>query len=295
MKLKASGPRRFQFLKPSLFTNLHRSVCSSSSIPPPPTPPKPQTPLFLRPPTHSTTAPDLQKWHDWANTLASSVGSTFVDLDNDPDSTLLRRELKWLMDDAIEEPENVDNNGESVRLRVEIEELYMLWKQKVEERRPFQYVVGCEHWRDLVLCVEEGADLGMGSGAIAIAIGIARVLGSGGRVIATDLSPAAIGLAAFNVQRYGLQDVVELRQGSWFEPLKDVEGKLSGIVSNPPYIPSANMSRLQADVGRLEPRVALDGVINGMDDLLHLCKGAAFMLKPGGFFAFERSAEVQST
>ncbi|KAM1795834.1 hypothetical protein TB1_035238 [Malus domestica] len=220
--------------------------------------------------------------------------TTFVYLDNGPDSTLLRRELKWLVEDAIEEPENVDNNGGRVRLRVEIEGLYMLWKQRVEERRPFQYVVGCEHWRDLVLCVEEGglwADLGTGSGAIAI--GIARVLGSGGRVIATDLSPAAIGVAAFNVQRYGLQDVVELRQGSWFEPLKDVEGKLSGFVSNPPYIPSANISGLQADVGRHEPRVALDNGINGIVDLLHLCKGTAFMLKPGGFFAFETNGEEQ--
>ncbi|KAM1044818.1 hypothetical protein ACFX2I_035787 [Malus domestica] len=258
-----------------------------------------------------------------AHTLASSVGSTFVYLDNGPDSTLLRRELKWLVEDAIEEPQNVDNNGGRVRLRVEIEELYMLWKQRVEERRPFQYVVGCKHWRDLVLCVEEGvliprpetelivdlvggvvlgneglreglwADLGTGSGAIAI--GIARVLGSGGRVIATDLSPAAIGVAAFNVQRYGLLDVVELRQGSWFEPFKDVEGVFSGFVSNPPYIPSDNISGPQAEVGRHEPRVALDDGINGMDDLLHLCKAAAFMLKPGGFFAFKRSAEVQST
>ncbi|KAM2733497.1 hypothetical protein EV2_036915 [Malus domestica] len=234
--------------------------------------------------------------------------TTFVYLDNGPDSTLLRRELKWLVEDAIEEPENLDNNGGRVRLRVEIEGLYMLWKQRVEERRPFQYVVGCEHWRDLVLCVEEvvliprpetdlivdlglWADLGTGSGAIAI--GIARVLGSGGRVIATDLSPAAIGVAAFNVQRYGLQDVVELRQGSWFEPLKDVEGKVSGFVSNPPYIPSANISGLQADVGRHEPRVALDNGINGIVDLLHLCKGTAFMLKPGGFFAFETNGEEQ--
>ncbi|XP_009344308.2 release factor glutamine methyltransferase [Pyrus x bretschneideri] len=320
MKLSFS-PRLSPFLKPSLFTNLHRSVCSASSIPPPPTTPKPQTPLFLRPPTHSATTSDLQKWHDWANTLASSVGSTFVDLDNGPDSTVLRRELKWLMEDAIEETKNVDNNDGSVRLRVEIEELYMLWKQRVEERRPFQYVVGCEHWRDLVLCVEEGvliprpetelivdlvggvvlgneglreglwADLGTGSGAIAI--GIARVLGSGGRVIATDLSPTAIGVAALNVQRYGLQDIVELRQGSWFGPLKDVEGKLSGFVSNPPYIPSDNIAGLQAEVGRHEPRVALDGGVNGMDDLLHLCKGAAFMLKPGGFFAFETNGEEQ--
>lgn len=46
-------------------------------------------------------------------------------------------------------------------------------------------------------------DLGTGSGAIAI--GIARVLGTGGRVIATDLNPVAASVAAFNVQRYGLQ------------------------------------------------------------------------------------------
>lgn len=82
---------------------------------------------------------------------------------------------------------------------------------------------------------------------------------------------------------------MELRHGSWFDPLKDVEGKLAGFVSNPPYIPSDNISGLQAEVGRHEPRVALDGGVNGMDDLLHLCKGAAFMLKPGGFFAFEVS------
>ncbi|PQM41008.1 release factor glutamine methyltransferase [Prunus yedoensis var. nudiflora] len=175
--------------------------------------------------------------------------------------------------------------------------------------------------RDLVLCVQEGvliprpetelivdlvgdvvlgneglreglwADLGTGSGAIAIGIG--RILGTGGRVIATDLSPAAIGVAGFNVQRYGLQDVVELRQGSWFEPLKDMEGKLAGFVSNPPYIPSDDISGLQAEVGRHEPRVALDGGINGMDDLLHICKGAASMLKPGGFFAFETNGEKQ--
>ncbi|CAB4277102.1 unnamed protein product [Prunus armeniaca] len=321
MKLGFS-PKLSTFLKPSSVTNLHRSFCSSSISSPPPTSLKPQTPLFLKPPIHSAASSDLQKWHDWAKSLASSVGSTFVDLDNGPDSTLLCREIKWLMEDAIEEEsEGMENNQRNIRLRVALEELYMLWKQRVEERRPFQYVVGCEHWRDLVLCVQEGvliprpetelivdlvgdvvlgneglreglwADLGTGSGAIAIGIG--RILGTGGRVIATDLSPAAIGVAGFNVQRYGLQDVVELRQGSWLEPLKDMEGKLAGFVSNPPYIPSDDISGLQAEVGRHEPKVALDGGINGMDDLLHICKGAASMLKPGGFFAFETNGEKQ--
>jgi len=66
-----------------------------------------------------------------------------------------------------------------------------------------------------------------------------------------------------------------------------MEGKLAGLVSNPPYIPSDDISGLQAEVGRHEPRLALDGGIEGMDALHHLCDGAALMLKPGGFFAFE--------
>ena len=66
-----------------------------------------------------------------------------------------------------------------------------------------------------------------------------------------------------------------------------MEGKLAGIVSNPPYIPSDNIPGLQAEVGRHEPRLALDGGLNGMDDLLHICNGAALMLRPGGFFIFE--------
>ena len=66
-----------------------------------------------------------------------------------------------------------------------------------------------------------------------------------------------------------------------------MEGKLAGIVSNPPYIPSDNIPGLQAEVGRHEPRLALDRGLNGMDGLLHLCNGAALMLRPGGFFIFE--------
>lgn len=209
---------------------------------------KPQIPLFLRPPNYSTTLSDLQKWHDWAKTLNSSVGSSFLEADNGPDSTLLNRELKWLIEDAVEEEskslsselgiDDVKRNREqglrNVRLKVGIEELYRLWKQRIHERRPFQYIVGCEHWRDLVLSVEEGVliprpetellvdlvakvisdkealggegfwvDLGTGSGAIAIGIG--RILDGRARVIATDVSPTALAVAAYNVQRYGLQ------------------------------------------------------------------------------------------
>lgn len=80
---------------------------------------------------------------------------------------------------------------------------------------------------------------------------------------------------------------MHVKQGSWFEPLRDNEGEFVGLVSNPPYIPSKDIGGLQAEVGRHEPRLALDGGASGMNDLIHLCDGAVSMLRPGGFFAFE--------
>ncbi|KAJ0980459.1 hypothetical protein J5N97_008714 [Dioscorea zingiberensis] len=65
------------------------------------------------------------------------------------------------------------------------------------------------------------------------------------------------------------------------------KGKLTGLVSNPPYIPSSDIPGLQAEVGRHEPKLALDGGMNGTDHLLHLCEESATALRPGGFFAFE--------
>ncbi|XVF19550.1 hypothetical protein REPUB_Repub11eG0121200 [Reevesia pubescens] len=245
----------------------------------------------------------------YSNSISSTssasieVGSSFVHLDNGPDSSLLRRELNWLLQDSLEPQHH----------SVILSHLESGNNENVD-------CGGCEHWRDLVLSVQEGvliprpetemiidfvedvalknspelaqgfwADLGTGTGAIAIAS--ARTLAThahaNGRVITTDLSPVVVAAAAFNVQRYGLQDVVEVRKGSWFEPLKDVQGKLAGVLSNPPYIPSGDISGLQAEVGQHEPKLALDGGISGTNDLLYLIDGAASMLKPGGFFAFE--------
>lgn len=227
-------------LNSSAFSNLCRPICSIAPQSPPITL-KPQIPLFLRPPIYSTKLSDLKKWQDWAKNVASSVGSTFVESDNGPDSSILCRELKWLMEDAVVEQEPSLDDDERVRMRAGIDELYCLWKERIQERRPFQYIVGCEHWRDLVLSVQEGvliprpetehvvdmvngvvsknedlrggvwADLGTGSGALAIGIG--RVLGDQGRVIATDLSPVAVAVAAYNVKRYCLQV-----RGSSFQP-----------------------------------------------------------------------------
>ncbi|CAH8363340.1 unnamed protein product [Eruca vesicaria subsp. sativa] len=295
---------------------------SSASTPLRITPPK--TPLFLRTPSHAAPLSEVLKWQDWAKDLASSVKNSSTKSEDSLDSILLLRELKWLTEDSItDDITRRELGGEkSVKLRASLEELYELWRERIVNRRPFQYVVGCEHWRDMVLCVEEGvliprpetelivdlveevvrrddwfrrgvwADLGTGSGAIAIGVG--RVLGGCGRVIATDVSPVAVAVAGNNVGRYELQGMIEIREGSWFEPLKELEGKLVGLVSNPPYIPSDDIPGLQAEVGRHEPHLALDGGVDGTDSLFHLCDGASRMLTSGGFFAFETNGDKQS-
>lgn len=86
---------------------------------------------------------------------------------------------------------------------------------------------------------------------------------------------------------YVKQEKVEVLEGYWFDPLKNVEGSVDGIVSNPPYIPSEHIRGLQPEVGRHEPRLALDGGSEGLDELLHICNGIVSLLKPGGYFALE--------
>ncbi|GLJ52355.1 hypothetical protein SUGI_1113770 [Cryptomeria japonica] len=286
-----------------------------------------QVPLFERKPIFSTNLHDLIEWRKWAQELANSVGSRFLETDGGPESKDLLREIEWLLEDTVDGYSTHSAMHElpaDLALRTSIEDLYVLWRERVEKRRPFQYIVGCAHWRDLVLAVQEGvliprpeteqlidiaqnvmlrdgtlakgvwADLGTGSGALAI--GLSLLLEAQGRVVAVDLSHVAVSVARYNVERYGLQALVDVRQGSWFSPIQDVNGQLAGLLSNPPYIPSDQISGLQSEVGKHEPRLALDGGIEGFSDLVLLCKGAISALRPGGFVGFEtnggRQAEV---
>ncbi|KAH8481361.1 hypothetical protein H0E87_029010 [Populus deltoides] len=206
---------------------------------------------------------------------------------------LLCKELSWLLEDSLENSSysssclsfskyKYDTSGknENVIIWISLDDLYQLWKQRIEERRPFQCIVGCEHWRDLVLSVQEGVLILRSETELIVDLASYVVsnnekLGQGLLAdVGTGSDAIAIGM--------GLQDVIEVRQESWFEPLKDVEGQIVGIVSNPPYIPSDNISGLQAEDGIHEPRLALDGGASGMDYLLHLYNMAAAMLKPGG-------------
>jgi release factor glutamine methyltransferase len=125
------------------------------------------------------------------------------------------------------------------------------------------------------------ADLGTGSGAIALALARER---PAWRIVATDASAAALEVAAINRQRLQL-DHVELRAGHWCEALP--ESRFDAILSNPPYI-CADDAALAA-LGH-EPRAALVADAQGFADLLEIAGSAGRHLKPGGALLLEHGS-----
>jgi release factor glutamine methyltransferase len=124
-------------------------------------------------------------------------------------------------------------------------------------------------------------DVGTGSGAIALAIADER---PDARVVATDISPAALELAGENAERLGLP--VEFREASW---LDGIEGPFDLVVSNPPYVGADEIGALQPEVRDWEPRIAVVG-----DEISVLAASARERLAPGGAIVIECHEEHAS-
>jgi release factor glutamine methyltransferase len=126
-------------------------------------------------------------------------------------------------------------------------------------------------------------DVGTGSGAIALSL---AVEGRFARVVATDVSAAALEVAAANARRSGLAELVEFRTGSIFGPLAAGE-RFDVIVSNPPYVAERDRDALAAEVAQYEPAAALFGGADGLEVIAQLVEQAAAHLVPGGLLALE--------
>ncbi|SIS93437.1 peptide chain release factor N(5)-glutamine methyltransferase [Neptunomonas antarctica] len=123
------------------------------------------------------------------------------------------------------------------------------------------------------------ADLGTGTGAIALALASER---SAWDVWGCDRIIGAVELAKRNQTRLGLAHVTFV-QGSWLEPL---EGRFDMIVSNPPYIDQADEHLQQGDV-RFEPLSALVAGEDGLSDIRHIITASCQYLAEGGWLLFE--------
>jgi release factor glutamine methyltransferase len=189
------------------------------------------------------------------------------------------------------------------------------FREGIERRasgEPLQYVTGEMPFRHLVLKVRPGVfiprpetevlvdvvlaalspaeapvvvDLCTGSGAVAVSVAYEV---PSARVYATDLNPLAVETASRNAEAAGVGERVDVREGDLFAPLPDeLRGLVAAVVANPPYVPSADMPTLPAEVLGFEPHLALDGGADGLDTARRIVTEAPRWLAPGGLLAME--------
>lgn len=173
-----------------------------------------------------------------------------------------------------------------------------------ERREPLQYVEGFAEFRGRRFAVDrrvlvprpetelvvdaalEGlssgasvADLGTGSGCIAISIALER---PDATVLAVDLSDGALEVARANASRHGVADRIELVSGDLADPQAAWRRRFDLVVSNPPYVAEGEWGTLEPEVRDHEPKLALSPGPTGDEAYGPLAVAAAAMLRSGG-------------
>lgn len=129
-------------------------------------------------------------------------------------------------------------------------------------------------------------DIGAGSGALAVTLALehARDL-----VVATDISAGALRVARENARRHGVR--LALVRTDFAAGLR---GPFDLIVSNPPYIPEAEIPHLQHEVRDWEPRIALAGGVDGAEPYRRIVPDAERLLRPGGWLVVEIGFQIEA-
>ncbi len=126
-------------------------------------------------------------------------------------------------------------------------------------------------------------EIGTGSGAISVAL--AKELPAA-KVVATDLSANALSLAEENALWNGVRERIHFLQGDLLQPIKKGE-RFDLVITNPPYIPREQFPSLMPEVRDFEPRIALDGGVNGLDFFRRALPAVGEFLDSGGWFLAE--------
>jgi len=198
-----------------------------------------------------------------------------------------------------------------VKLDQSFEHLASLWRKHLENQIPLQYLVGICPWRDFELEISPAAliprqetellvdlalqkfdndfrglwaDLGTGSGALAVAL--ARSL-PGAIGHAVDCSDDALSLAKRNLKRLAPAAEVSLHLGSWWQPLRPWWGTISLVLANPPYIPAAVLDDLDPIIRENEPSLALCGGPDGLNACREIVDGAFYAMSKEGWLFLE--------
>jgi release factor glutamine methyltransferase len=225
-----------------------------------------------------------------------------------------RLEAEWLLCEAL----SLDRVGLYLNFDKPLQEAelasYRSMVARRAKREPLQHILGTQEFmglefrttaaaliprHDTEVLVNEALkavpdansvlDIGSGSGCVAIVL--AKALPAA-VVVSVDISEEALALACQNAELNSVS--VDFRKGSLFEPVQGDRFDL--VVSNPPYIPAADIENLQPEVRDFEPKSALDGGADGLDFYRLIIPAAPDHLTPGGWLLLEvgagQSAEV---
>lgn len=190
----------------------------------------------------------------------------------------------------------------------------------IDRRRagePLQYILGTQEFMGIELKVDKGVliprgdtellvewilsyidekldgrpcrmlDIGIGSGAIALAVAYHR---PDGQIIGVDISREALKIAEENRKRIQLDNVSFMESDLFSSIGKEYLGSFDIIVSNPPYIPERDIESLQIEVRLHEPRLALSGGEDGLDYYRKITAEAGKYLAKGGILIYEIGA-----
>jgi release factor glutamine methyltransferase len=189
---------------------------------------------------------------------------------------------------------------------------YRGWLEDRARGRPVHYIVGEREFMGLMFAVDERvliprpeteilvelamsrlrgraqpvvADIGTGSGCIAVSL--AHLIPAA-MVYATDRSSDALTVAAANAGRHHVTERVAFLHGDLLDALPvALHGRVDAVLSNPPYIPEAQLAGLPREIREFEPREAILAAGDGVEAHRRLAAGAGNWLSPGGFLAVE--------
>ncbi|MEE2751609.1 MAG: peptide chain release factor N(5)-glutamine methyltransferase [Myxococcota bacterium] len=202
---------------------------------------------------------------------------------------LERLEVYLQFDKPLTEPE-LATMREHVRRRGRREPVASILGEKEFYSLPFKLAPGILVPRpDTESLVEAGlelipedsecfvADIGAGSGCVGLTLAHHR---PDMKLYAVDIEPTALSVIKENTQSMGLAGRVAILHGSLMEPIPN-ERPVDVVVSNPPYIPTAEIDRLPPEISEHEARSALDGGIDGLDVYRSLVPSAAARARIG--------------
>jgi len=204
------------------------------------------------------------------------------------------------------------NSKYKVSLNVDFNSLKKKWTEHLRFSKPIQYISGSSYWRNFkfelntnvliprvetekiveiasnIISSEDEkiifADLGTGSGSIAIALVEENKNWKG---LATDIDMNALHIAQINHKKISSESNINFYCGNWWEPLRDYAGRINLAISNPPYIPRNVYERLPSSVIDFEPKKALYGGEDGLSHIKQIISNAPKFLVRGGWLILE--------